>query len=422
MQLLLALRVVSRIESSPVRATVFEDIAGRSWVIRLVLRLYHTAQVFGLEHLLVAGYAASYYVRAVLPKSKTQVLGVGFYANELRSLHLAEGLLAPQKLCKVGWQLLNPAGVIALFSGTGKWYKTWRLIKRIQQQHDFMPACRVMATLFLYIRFRQWFLAHGAQAVIVTSDYSPDGAAMTAAANVSGAKTIYIPHALPSLAIERYYMLGFDYYLLQSEAMMRRFSHWRKIDGEIFYQGVRGSYAPLQLANLDASRVKIGILLSGATRMDRLRELIISLLKQHTPEMILVRGHPVDFTNPDFSALTQIDGRVKISQGAALEEDVGACDVMISSNSTVIVDSLRMGTPTVFYDGLDDLPYDYNGLVSDGLVPAMKDTQLDIAKVKDFFSRDWLLQMQYFDSAYAQDRAQLDEQVSEILQQWVGVR
>ncbi|NBO17910.1 MAG: hypothetical protein EBV03_01555, partial [Proteobacteria bacterium] len=239
MQLLLALRTVSRIESSPIREEVFRDIASRSVAIRLALRVYALCRRLGLAPLLVGAYGFSYFVRLVLPDKPVRWLAVGLYANEVKELNALEALLGADAPVRVGWRLLNGQGLRAV--RLRRLRRLYRVVAQLERRHGFMPACRVIATLFLYLRFHGWLSAMRPQAVIATSDYSPDGAALTAAAGSLGIKRIYVPHALPSLQIARS-MLAFDAYVFDSEAMAARFASIAPIRGEVVYRGVRGGY------------------------------------------------------------------------------------------------------------------------------------------------------------------------------------
>lgn len=423
MHLLHALRTVSRMESSSVRAMVFDDIASRSPKIRLVLRIHSLCRTLGVAHMLVGVYGVSYYIRCVLPQRSVRWLGIGCYPNELRHLDEIDRLMQDYAPARVTWKLVHFRGVwdvIRTIPNIKKLWRFCRLVKHIERRHGFMPACRVMATLFLYIRFSQWFVAHGCNAVVTTSDYSPDGAALTCAAAQHGVKRIIVPHALPSLEVDGRSMLSFDGYVLDSNAMRARFEYFQPITGEVVYRGLESVYAPLDITGLDNHSLHVAILLSGATNLDVLRQLIHTILQQHDAR-ILVRGHPVDFANPDFSELQHISEHVQLSRGSSLMDDVRGKDLMIAANSTVILQGLRMGVPTVFCDALDGLPHDYNGFARDGLVYELPDISVvDVRDVRVFYEReDWCVRMEYFDAGYGRDAAQMQAQVKDALHRWM---
>lgn len=415
MQLLRALRTVSRIESSEIRENVFLDIAGRQPVIRLVLFVYGIAKSLGISHLMVAGYGLSYFVRAQLPRHKVRWLGIAVYPNEVKQLDDLDRVMGEGwQVSRVVWQLFSLRAIFLLWGAVlrvRRMRRVLRLVRRIDATHRFMPACRVTAALFLYLRLKPWLAQQRPRAVVVTSDYSPDGAALAAAAGSLGIMRIYMPHALPSFHLPGRGLLTYELYVFDSEAMHSRFATMGATGGEVVYRGVRGQHKALQLERLREVEPCIGIFLSGFTNMAVLESTIRGLVR-FEPRRILVRGHPVDFSNPDFSKLADINPLVTISRGATLEGDAEACDVILAGNTTAILETLRMGVPTVYYGKLDMITHDYNGFVADRLAPEIADvTALDLRMVEEFFSSGWVERMHYYDAAYGRDAEDLQRQV-----------
>ena len=376
------------------------DIANRSFIIRTVLWVYVLCKRIGISYMLVALYGFSYYLRTQLPQEKVRWLGIALYPNEVKQLDDLDALMGEDKPARVTWRF-TAQGMAAL-ARLGDVCRVLRVVKHIDKTHTFMPACRVTVALFLYMRLKPWLTVHEVKAVVVTSDYSPDGAALTSAAGGLGIPRIYMPHALPSLHIPGRSMLSYDLYLFDSEAMAERFAKISPLTGEVIYRGVRGKHLGLRLSGLAATRPRVGIFLSSGTRLAALKETIAALAR-FNPSAILVRGHPVDFSNPDFSALSAVPG-VCISKHTTLEEDTLACDIIIAGNSTVILECLRLGTPTVYYGALDMIPYDYNGFVAAGLVQDIAPVEtFDMNSVARFFDINWLSHMAYFDAAYGKD-------------------
>lgn len=416
MKLLKALRRVSRIESSPIREAVFQDIAGRSVIIRGVVQVHGLCRRIGISHWMVAAYGFSHYLRASLPEKDARWLGIASFPNELRQLDDLDAVMGPGwEAARVRWRW-NMQGLPALSWKDMK--RILRLVRHIDSTHRFMPACRITAALFLYVRLRSWLEAHKPRAIVVTSDYAPDAVALSAAAAQAGIVRLYVPHALPSLKIAGR-VLDFDLYLFDSEAMHSRFHSMSPITGKVIYRGVRGMHRDMLLGGLQSGKPRIGIFLSGGADVNALRNTILGIARL-SPQVVLVRGHPVDFANPDFSQLHRISPLVKVSEGTTLEQDTKACDVIIAGNTTAILECLRMGVPTVYLGALDHIPHDYNGFVADGLVPEIHDaSELDPVAVAAFYSEEWLQRMRYFDAAYGVDARVVKRQVRDHIIAWL---
>ncbi|MBY0406864.1 MAG: hypothetical protein K2Q01_04175, partial [Rickettsiales bacterium] len=99
-------------ECSPVREEAFQDIASRSAIIRVVVAVFARLQRLGIGHWLVVLYGLLYFLRARLPE-KPEVLGIGFYSNELKQLDDFERI-SGVALSRVEWRLLHVQGVLAL--------------------------------------------------------------------------------------------------------------------------------------------------------------------------------------------------------------------------------------------------------------------------------------------------------------------
>ncbi|MBY0407282.1 MAG: hypothetical protein K2Q01_06280, partial [Rickettsiales bacterium] len=193
------------------------------------------------------------------------------------------------------------------------------------------------------------------------------------------------------------------------------------LTGRIVYRGVRGRQAPLRLAGLEKPGPRVGIFLSGSANVQALTEAIQSLLVL-SPEYVLVRGHPVDFANPDFANIAAISPKVRISSGTTLEEDVRVCDMVVAGNTNAILESLRMGTPVMYHAKLDPIPYDYNGFVAGGLVPDVVDMRmLDVRQMLAFYTAQWEARMRYFDAGYGQDEEVLRQNVRREIRDALGV-
>ena len=419
MTLLNALRTIVRIESHPLRQAVFEDIASRSPLIRFVIGVHGVLRVLGISYLLVGLYGLAYYLRARLPSATSRWIAIGSLANEIKQLDTLDKLMGEDKPERVVWsfaQIGNWCALAHALMHPRDVLRVIRLLRHLERDLRFMPACRAAAMLFMYLRFRQWFAGHKVRAVVVTSDYSPDAAAFSSAAGALGIYRIYLPHALPPMQIRGRTLLDYECFVLDSKAMQDRFASLWRVTGRVLFRGVRGENRPMQVERLSAVQPRIGIFLSGLTNMKVLENTIKGL--GHLNPSILVRGHPVAFANPDFTQLAQAYPHVRISKGTTLLEDAQACDLVIACNTSAFLEILKFGIPAAYLAALDDIYYDYNGFVGDGLVPeiASVDT-LDLATLKTFFSGQWPERMAYFDATFGRDAQQMHQEIRSALRE-----
>jgi hypothetical protein len=423
MPLLKAIRSISRLESSALRESVFQDIASRNVIIRCAVTIHRLCRRLGISHYLIGFYGLSYFVRARMPQSTPQSLATAVYPNEIKQLDDLDDLMGTAKPMRVQWSFAHTGGWLALL-GNARHLRDvarfMRLFKKIENRLSFMPACRVAEMLFLFIRFRNWLESNRVRAVIVTSDYAPDSAALTCAAASLGIARIYMPHALPSYStLTGRTLLDYEYYIFDSKAMHDRFANKGALGGQVIYRGIRGESRPLQTGRLDRPRLRFGIVLSGLTNLEVLGRTIAGL-KRFSPERILIRGHPVTFANPDFSAIRQKNPEVVISSNTTLLQDADSCDLVIGGNTTAFLEILKYGIPAVYLSALDYQPDDYNGFVQDKLLLAIRSADaLDPQAIKMFFTSAWEERLAYFDAAHSRDNVSLKQDVRRALLSWV---
>ncbi len=418
MHLLKAIRTVARLESSPERQRVFDDIARRSRTIRFALYAHRLCRLLKCSHLLVALYGLAYFVRAGLPGHTPLWLTTGIYPNEHKQLDRIDALMGQNAPARIAWSFKQKDGWRAAFGALRHPRGVLRLLKafkRIEARLPFMAACRVAMALFLYVRFRQWLERQTVQAVLVTSDYSPDAAALSTAAASLRIKRAYLPHALPGALMAGRTLLDYELYVFDSYAMRDRFAACSKLEGAIVYRGIHGEPYPLRCDGLMKKPLNIGIFLSAAASLNAVAETVESLARLN-PALILIRGHPVQFSNPDFSAIAQAAPYVEVSSGISLAQDSKRCDLIVAGNTTAVLEVLKNGTPVVYLPTLDGTSFDYNGFVQNGLVPLISSAaELDLASVAAFYRPGWEERMQYFDAAYGQNPAALDAEVKHAL-------
>ena len=177
-----------------------------------------------------------------------------------------------------------------------------------------------------------------------------------------GIKTIYTQHASVT---ERFPALNFTYSFLDGMDSYNKYRSIAPIRGEVF---LSGSPRFDELKNVKLTKTdNIGIACNSIDKLDKVLDLVNHLIES-TNWMITVRPHPlmqntfpkelfnnprIEFSNPIEESSFQFLARLK---------------VLIANESSIHLDSLLVGTPTVLYNFTDDATIDWYGYLRSGLM------------------------------------------------------
>lgn len=113
----------------------------------------------------------------------------------------------------------------------------------------------------------------------------------------------------------------------------------------------------------------LGLLLNARVDVVRLKRLLHKLSNVYGIEGIQVRPHPGSLLSDAEVAVPYKMRDWREPLGAYLD----SVDAVMSMTSSTIFDALLHGVPVLYVGTLDDLPYDYWGLVANGSVPELKE-------------------------------------------------
>lgn len=205
--------------------------------------------------------------------------------------------------------------------------------------------------------------------VAVMSSYSnPWGIALNVAARRRGMPIVLVMHGMPQWPVPR---LDYDLAIVNNRAAHETLVRAGcRIDRVIVKSGL-AHYRPIK--SLPAIPT-VGVLLSKDPDPARVRAVIDEL----APRPVIVRKHPANLWD-GVDALAS--DRVSISTLPSSLDDVRRCDVVIAGNSSVHVDAVTAGVPSVYVRDLDRAGDDILGFVRDGLICDDLDT------VQAFYAR-----------------------------------
>lgn len=404
-----AYRIVSKMDNSRDRLTVFSDIARKNRVIKCAYFFYDIAPSFIKSYLLIL-YGLKCYLSANWRGSPSQ--DIVFFAScpneHVAVAHLRSRLtgLKQGDLALARANCFRLPSLLALPEFLYHLPRLHRIARRLVRRFHFLPACRVFSTMTYYLRFRRLLAAGSSKSVFIANHYSPEALALAAAAHRSDRRVFCANHANGSWRSGYVPPLHSDLVAVTSEVILDAYTrHSSKALNTVFVPQP-SPQRPMR-CRIEAGRpVTVGIFLTALTDMAHLQRLLRQLEASPLVARVLIRAHPVKVVNEDLSAVVEQGARVEESAGLPLFENISRCDIAICGNSSVAIDVLRGGVPVFFDDGLDDLASDINGYLRENLVMVMPG-QLDAAALRSlesFYARaEWVDIMRRYDAAYGRD-------------------
>lgn len=222
----------------------------------------------------------------------------------------------------------------------------------------------------------------------VASDHSPVCRALISLFGSQGKKTCYVQHApvtkhFPPLSTDLsvlYDEKSVDAYRLSAERAGVPF------DARIVL--MPPFIESFQRPAVKAGPVRVGVCLSRLPKMKELRRVLYDIAAVDNVASIVLRRHPACRLN--ISSLLSI---LKVSEqvsGDSLSQFSQCIDLALVPNSGVAIELLHAGVPTFYCKGVDDVPEDYYGFVSDGVLPVFDGRIFDgYSTTAHFFNEDW---------------------------------
>jgi hypothetical protein len=408
-----ALHIVRRMESSATRGAVFAEITRKNPLYRLVDRIYAKAGARVLQPLALFLYMLKCTL-AVGPSHPAgpRAVTLSNFANETHSIDRVAALIPDVPLLRLSLKRGHTAGRGQL-RAAGRMLasgpRIWRFLSTLAGRHSFMPAARIASALAFYMRFTRLFADQPQLvAAITASNYSPEAVGLAAAAHRFGRRVIYVNHAPVAANGSVVQPVFADCAVFYGDAIRQAYEKRSRCTAEVALIGQPWTARPMEWREQIRT---IGIFLTALTRPDAVSALVAAIRVSHPEARILIRNHPVALLKCDFSAIEAEDGKLEVTIGKPLDDEMIACDLIVCGNSGVAMNALSGGRPVAYMDTLDGLDFDYIGFVGSGLLCHVPRWDDDVqAKLKEFYCRPrWHEIMRSYDASYGADVEALNQ-------------
>jgi len=424
--LLSAIRTVIRADSDPVRQALFANLKESHVLVRLVFAVHEALTTTSASALLVSSYGLSVFLTVTAPHHRrASLLAVARHVNARRQVDRIAAWLEPGDCELLNTRIAAVPGRVArtvfdLMQSRASFARALGVVRRIDDRHGFLVACRAAAAIAWYARGKAILRAQRPHAVVVSSDTNPEEVGFTAAARTLGIPTIFISHAYPTPFSPP---LAFNLAILggQAEADARR--RRGATTGEILLAGLEGESTSLDVTQFARRQPVIGIFAPKAVSWDTLAAVIADCRQHFLARRIVIRWHPSMLEPPRLShRLNDISGIVESPRTAKLADVARTCDwVIADENSSVHLPVLKLGIPSIAVKQLGRYPEtrtDMYGLVRDQVVPpafaSIRELRPDTLAA--FFSNGWAARFQQYDASYARPQRAIEVEVRAAIQ------
>jgi hypothetical protein len=424
--LLSAVRTIIRADSDPVRQALFANLKESHVLVRLVVAVHEAFKNTAASALLVSSYGLGVFLTVTPPRHRrASLLSVARHVNARRQVARIAAWLEPDECEQLNTRIGALPGRVTqtafdLIKSRASFLQALRVVRRIDDRHGFLVACRVAGAIAWYARGKAILRAQRPDAIVVSSDTNPEEVGFTAAARALGIPTIFISHAYPTPFSPP---LVFNLSILggQAEADARR--RRGASAGEILLAGLEGDSISLDVTQFERREPVIGIFAPKAVSWKTLAAVIADCRHHFRARQIVIRWHPSMLEPPRLShRLSDLSGIVESPRTAKLADVARTCDwVIADENSSVHLAVLKLGIPSIAVKRLGRYPEtrtDMYGLVRDGVVPpavaSIRDMRPDTLAA--FFSNGWAARFQQYDASYARPQAAIEVEVRAAIQ------
>ncbi|HEY8278142.1 MAG TPA: hypothetical protein VIH99_00875 [Bdellovibrionota bacterium] len=288
--------------------------------------------------------------------------------NEVRRISSLQPALQSQKVRRFRWKIRPRTAGFSLgyflLSACRHPVNAWRILRflhRLAGKYPLYVAMRAAECLFIYGFLAEKFRIQQPNFLLISTDANPHGTAAMGIASRLGIRLVFAAHAPISAHPVRIKCgLGIFYGQRSLEGYQRLSS---EIGQTLFYGFGKGSVDDEGISQLR----KICICLSKDPQLSSVKNLIAQIREAFPGVAVLVRPHPQTLVSRKILRTCLAIREISVSPSIA--HDLEGVSFVLAGNSTVHLDVLAEGVPSVFVPTLDAVERPPLSFLQEGLVP-----------------------------------------------------
>jgi hypothetical protein len=252
--------------------------------------------------------------------------------------------------------------------------------KRIlNRPYPLYVRIRALQYMAYYLFFKALFEENRPHLVFITTDSNPSGLAGMHVCRQKNIQSCFLSRGEPFGKIPKVYA---DMALLRGKHSYQRYIDVGAILKQPLWQGFSNHYTPIKKIQADTD-LTLGIFLGKSSTLKNLEHLL-KWASENNFKTVIVRTHP----NQDFAPQETIQfyhsTKIIKSSNKNIKTDAQACDLILAGNSTVHLENLLFGTPSLYCPLLELSHHDRNQYRSEGLT-LQWDHTIKINQINSFY-------------------------------------
>lgn len=409
MTLLRSIRTVTRKYDTEIAESLFLSIVSKHIILKCLYGCNWFFRKTPLSTVFVLIYGARIlFLRRV--ESGSGIIATGLLPNEIRKITLLQAALPRVNILRVNSGVKNVFSLsqwifsLQIFLQPKTILRIFCVIDRLNRRKKrFFLSCIAMDTIVYHCLYKRVLDNRRISAVFFSSDYTSDAVPLVNLARSRGIKTIFIPHANITKS-HKVPPLTYSLSVLTGQSIIEIYQSRGESKGEVLLLGIPSPYRPMHLA-LTQRKLRIGIFLTSFTDEAVLNQIIIQCISRLDVAQIIIRPHPAKLVLPDFNRLDKkllCESIVVVSEENSLHEDLENVHLVIAGNSSVHLECLRFGVPSLYFHGLDAFLHDVNGFLENEILYSVYSIESDTPKnVKNYYQdSNWQARFRHYDAGY----------------------
>lgn len=389
----LGLLSIYKKDSSAFRKLMFSELCRRSFLASFANEAYKR----NYARPLVTALLIIYSLRRVLTFQikNADTLGIASYENERRNIQqFLKTFSGSPHISNYQWRVSSLAEnvpYLVRFLCSGK-MQLFEVLKALSRKNDFLVFARQteFVVLYSYFTFLSRQKIFSPTVMVISSESNPEVIAPALALN-DQTVSIYVNHGYLNKDQGHFFH---DHFVLSFPSLAAR---------------MKGDLHFLKSHSVSVKRIyelkKILIVTSIVLDESKVIHLASSLAETFPAAEIIIRLHPNKMLTGNREPELKSLSNVTISAGSyPIEQDLNDSDLVIGGETTALLDALLAGIPVLHWK-LDEIQYDHYGLVFEGIIPAMPNTN-DVIRVANdhYHSEIWAKKANNFFSIPADNK------------------
>ena len=409
--LLAGMRRQIRNDNAPAAQAIVRYVLNERPMVRALSRALRATDKTSIPDWFAAANGVRCFARMRTTGEAGGVLACARRDNERRAVEWLQSRVPSIPWANVEFDLRGAGAALPLSHDRRKYLQRVREVSRmLRHRHGQLAALRAIELLFYYDRLGRLLDETRSRVAVMSTYTNPWGIALNLAARQRGIPVVHVMHGSPLTPLPA---LDYDVAIVNDAASAETLRH----SGCVIQRAiVKGAPAPRPMPrSLPPEGFHVALCLSKEPVAAEVTAWIDLLCSTRFVRGVIIRPHPLNLWRglPETVRKYRGDG-ASLSQ-ASLAEDLGRCFLTVAGNSSVHLEALSAGVPSIHAPSLDHTPPQALAFLGSDVVYRACRPQLRIAEIMDYYcSSAWRSRFASYVNV-ERNEAEADSEVQDVI-------